>query len=510
MPGHRARRTCRPARSGAQLPWISDRTVTVVAASGATYIRAMGWPTWVAVAMLSGCWAPAPGAARTGSPSAGAAPRGSSGPWQLSTRDLVNVIDRRVIVWDRDWHGGSGGLAEVSAIDGAPLRTRSIAGVTDDDGDLRLWQAVPGGYLAFWDSPALIREHGDALALTWTAPVSTWTTEHVVLGGTAIFVCESAGFGLGPLCDGADAAVVGLALDDGREAWRATLPAGTEDVAVSSDGELVYVTWSEPDPARRIRALEPATGRARWTYDLAASPGALAVAHEIAVAAIGGELHFIDCADGRERAQVALGHPEVYPALAIDRDRAYVAHGDAVIALTLATGQTLWRAPVALDGGPRLAISGGDVVVSTAAATVLALDRASGDRRWEVGLGIHPLALIATGAAVVGIGPDGAAGFGLPVSAPVEAARLRGRVVAGLCGALDGAIVTVGGTRVPLDATGQYSAHVTARGFVTISAAPAQPSSLSAPSTAVVRLDGRRDYRVPDLTSGRCTEDTED
>src|SRR5262249_28551232 len=162
-----------------------------------------------------------------GSPSIGSSRR-SAGPWQLSTRELIDVTDRRVIVWDRDWDDGRGGVAEVSAIDGAPLRTRSITGLARNGG-LRMWQAVPGGYLAFWARPVLTREPGDALALAWPAPAGTWTTEHVVLGGAVIFGC-----------DGDGAAVIRLALDAGRETWRAALPAGTRDVAVSSDGALVY------------------------------------------------------------------------------------------------------------------------------------------------------------------------------------------------------------------------------------------------------------------------------
>jgi hypothetical protein len=421
-----------------------------------------------------------------------------TGPWQLATADLVGVVDRRVITWDRAWDDGRGGLAESSAIDGNSLRTRTISGLARNGG-LRLWQPVPGGYLAFWDSPAFVTEHGDELALSWSARPGDWSTEHVVIGGAAIFGCTRAGAG-----------VVRIALDDGHEAWRVPLPPGIQDVTIDTDDQLVYATWSEPDagaPARRIRAIEPATGRTVWTHDFATRPGALVVANGIIVAALGGELHFIDGASGRVRAEVALGHPEVYPAVRIDRGHVYAAHGDTVTAFTLATGQPLWHAAVALDGGPRLAIAGDQLVVSTAAGTALALDRSSGERRWEIGLGMHPHALVSTAAALVGLGPDGATGFGLPVSFPAESARLHGRIVPGGCGAVDAAIVAVGDTRVTLDAGGRYRVHITARGIVTVTVTTAHPSSLATPSIATVRLDGRGEYRVPDLTPGRCDQE---
>jgi len=447
----------------------------------------MGRATWVAIAMIS-C-GPTPPPPPLSAPLA--APRGSAEPWQRASGDVIDVVDRRVISWDRH----ANGLAETSAIDGAPIQTRAIAGLAKNGG-LRLWRAVPGGYLAFWDSPAVIAERNGALALVWSAPAGDWSTEHAVIDGAAIFARTRASAG-----------IVRLALVDGHEVWRAALPAGTDEVALDSDGQLIYAAWSEPAAARRVRALDPATGRTVWTYDFAARPAALAVSHGIVVAALGGELHVVDGATGQLRAEVALGHPEAYPALRIDRGQIYTAYDDAVRAFTLSSGQALWWAPVALDGGPRLAIAGDDVVVATAASTLVGLGRASGERHWEIGVGLHPNAVIATAAAVVALGSDGAAGFGLPVRVPSESARLRGRIVPGGCGALGDAIVTVGDTRAALDRAGAYRARITARGIVTVTATTAHPSSLAAPSTTTVRLDGRGDYRVADLTPGRCAQE---
>jgi len=365
-----------------------------------------------------------------------------------------------------------------------------------------MWQPVPGGYLAFWDGPAFVAERGDTLALAWSAPGDDWFSDRVIIDGAVILGGARAA-----------AAIVRLALSDGHEQWRVPLVPGSQDITVDTDGQLVYATWSEPAPGaptptvaipRRIRALELATGRTLWSHDFAAAPGALAAGRGTIVAAIDGDLRFIDGATGRLLAQVRLGSSSIYPGLLVDRDRVFAALGDSVTAFTLATGKLLWRASVKLDGGPRLALAGADLVVSTAAGILVAVDRAMGERRWEIGLGLRPDAIIATPAALVALAAGHAAGVGLPLSIPVESARLRGRVVPGDCGPVADAIVMVGATRVPLDASGHYDASIVARGIVTVAVTTAQPSSLSGASVATVHLDGRGDYRVPDLTPGRC------
>jgi outer membrane protein assembly factor BamB len=454
----------------------------------------MGRAMLIAITMIGCRPPPAPAVSNT------ATSHAIEGPWLLAAGDLVDVIDDRVITWDRTWDAGRGGLAEASALDGTHLRTRTIAGLTINGG-LRMWRPVAGGYLAFWDGPAFVAEHGDALALGWRAPGDDWFDAQVIVDGSVIVAGARARAG-----------VVRLALGDGHEQWRAPLAAGAQDVALSSDGAVVYASWREPDPgatggasARRVRALELATGRTSWTHDFTAEPGALAVAHGMIVAAIGGDLHVIDGATGQVRAQVPLGAANVYPAVRIDRDRVFVALGDRVTALALATGATLWRAPVALDGGPRLTVAGSDLVVSTASGTVLALARDSGERRWEIGIGLAPAALVATSAALVAHGHGRVVGFKLPPAIRSEAARLHGRVIGNACGPIDGAIVRVGGTQVAVDSTGHYHAEIVARGIVTVSVTAARlMSSSGAPSVATIRLDGRGRYEVPDLAPSQC------
>jgi hypothetical protein len=154
-----------------------------------------------------------------------------------------------VILWDRGWSSGRGGLAEYSVSAGAHVRTRTIDGLAMNGG-LRMWQPVAGGYLAFWDGRALVATQDDRLALRWRAPGDDWFESHAVVGDGVVFGSGRAG-----------ASVVRLALGDGHEQWRVALGAGGQDVVISEDGAAVYASWRAPVGARRIRALEPATGR---------------------------------------------------------------------------------------------------------------------------------------------------------------------------------------------------------------------------------------------------------
>ena len=92
--------------------------------------------------------------------------------------------------------------------------TRHDAGHDPDglriNGVPEYWEAVPGGYLAQWDAPTLVRERGDQLAVAWTGAGDDWFDSHAVVDDGLVI-----GLGRG------SAAVVRLALTSGREQWRA-------------------------------------------------------------------------------------------------------------------------------------------------------------------------------------------------------------------------------------------------------------------------------------------------
>lgn len=431
----------------------------------------------------------------------------SAGPWQVALgEDIVGVEGDRMFVWDR---AGAGGIAERSALDGSHLRTRTIAGL-NINGAPRMWRAVAGGWLAGWDAPTFIREVDGALAVGWIAAGTDWIGEAVVIGETALAVESRARAGL-----------VHLALTDGRVLWRTPLPPWLALEAVFHDDSQVYVAMQvyderAPTPRvavpMRVAAFERATGRAGWTVDFPESPGGVVASRGTVVAAVGGELHFIDGASGKVTRRVAMGRPNIYPRMRVVGERVIVAlHGatSAVTSFDVRSGARQWSTELPLDGGPELAALDDVVFVTTAGLSVAALDVNSGAIRWDVGVGVDGHRLYASPAAVVVASSGGAGGFALPVTGEEEEAKIRGRVVAVECGTLADAAVQVGGRAAAVAADGTFSAKVRARGVVVVRGAGAsglgrRDGGPPLRSSASVRLDGSGAYVVPDLTLSRC------
>lgn len=427
-------------------------------------------------------------------------PRGPGGSivWELATELPIGVDGDRVLVWDR----ARGGLAEHAAADGAHVRTRPIAGLPAG-GTIGWWERAPGGYLALGDAAGAgramyVRERGDALAVAWTVPDDERVLGHEVLD-------DAIAFGVA----GAQPAVVTRALADGRVRWRAKLPPHVRELRVSRDraAGVVYALWSErdpdapwppPPPVQRVRALDAATGATRWTLALDVRPEAIDVARGTVVAAYPEAIHFLDGASGAIRAEIPLLEP-MDVQLRLDGDQAFVAVDRGVAAFELATGALQWRAPATLMV-PTLHVSGDEVIVTTPIHTALAFARDTGERRWHVGLGARPLRVEASRDALIAFGRAGLTGFALPPIMPEETARIRGRVVAGTCGALARPQAIVAGASVPVAADGTYATEVTARGLVAIEVLDDNSLRGSIDSaTAAVRLDGRGEYVVPDL-----------
>jgi outer membrane protein assembly factor BamB len=431
----------------------------------------------------------------------------SEGPWTLDLADgVAGLVGERVFAWDRGW-GDAGGIAEYGARDGQLVRTRALEG-HHINGAPSFWEAVPGGYLAAWDAPTFLREEADRLSVGWTGAGSDWFDSHVVVDGSLV-IGQSRG----------SAAVVRLALQDGRELWRAPLVAWSQDITVTVDGgavdrSAVYATWQEYDPEaptptmtipRRVRAYDLATGAARWTFDFSAEPDGLVVRDGVIVAVQDGALLFIDGATGTVRVRPALR--PLNGRLLADEDQVIALDEGEIVAFELATGRERWRTQAPFTGRPTLTRWAESVLVSTIAGKVVALDRRTGALQWSVGLGVEPYRAWASEAALL-VSGAGVAGMALPPTAAPESARLHGRVIEGGCGAVATAVVTIDGQRVPVSADGAYTADLVGSGLVVVHVSPDR-SGLDEESriravTAVVRLTGRGDYAVPDLPVGEC------
>jgi len=426
-------------------------------------------------------------------------------PWRQGVPEgVVGVAGDRLFAWDRAFAGGAGGIAERDLADGRLLRTRSIAGLRIN-GVPEYWEPVPGGFLAQWDGPTLVRAVGDRLEVAWVGAGDDWFASHAIVDDALVI-----GLGRG------GAAVARLDLATGRERWRAPLVAWSQDVTIAADRASVYATWQEYDPQaptptviipRRVRAYEFATGRARWTYDLRVEPDRLVVHADTVAIAWNDRLELIDGPTGARRATLPLA--PINAALLADDDQVIAIDADAVVAVELATGRERWRVAAAFDGRPLLARAGADVLVTLAGGQLQAIDRGAGTVRWTLGLGGDPYRLWATASAVVADAGGDAAGTLLPPSAPDEDAELVGRVVEGGCGPARGARVRIAGAEVPVGADGRFVARRAARGFVRVEVEPDLDGAIvwegrARPTVVVVPLVGHGRYDVGELTAGTC------
>jgi outer membrane protein assembly factor BamB len=369
---------------------------------------------------------------------------------------------------------------------------------------------VRGGWRGGWDAPTLIREVDGALSVGWIAAGTDWIGEAVVTGETAFAVETRARAGL-----------VHLALADGSVLWRTPLPPWLALEGVFYDDSQVYVAMQvydehAPTPRvavpMRVAAFERATGRAGWTVDFPEHPGGVVASRGTVVAAVGGELRFIEGSSGEVLRRVAMGPPNIYPRMRVVGERVIVAlHGapSAVTSFDVSSGARQWSTELPLDGGPELAAHGDMVFVTTAGLSVAALDVNSGAVRWDMGVGVDGHRLYAGAAAVVVAGSGAAGGFALPVTGEAEEATVRGRVVEVECGTLADAAVQVGGTGVRVAADGTFAAEIRARGVVVVRGAGSlgmgrRDGGEPLRASASVRLDGSGDYVVPDLTLSRC------
>ena len=183
----------------------------------------------------------------------------------------------------------------------------------------------------------------------WTQKIDTPGQPRLVAAATFVLLADDAG-------------VSARSIEDGREVWRAALPARLTPVVV---GPLVVVA-----SGGKLHALDLPTGQPRWTIDLAAEPDALAWHSARLVAVAGTDM----------RAWQADGQP------AWQRDL-----GARLLAPTASEAETIFAALA----GPRL----------------VALDAATGAERWAVTLMSSPASILATRGRVYFVGTDSVYAF---------------------------------------------------------------------------------------------------
>ena len=438
-------------------------------------------------------------------PRVGAAPANNPAPWS-EAGEFVAMIGDTLYEWNRD---GDGAIAERSAIDGSPRRRRPIARL-HINGAPQSWEAIPGGYLAAWDAPTVIREAKDgSLSVGWVAKGGDWWNGTQVVVGSSVIAAQSR-----------DAsAIVRLSLADGHVEWRTVLSKWSQGLELEVDDKYVYVTHTEysqtvPTPTitipRRVIAFALATGRQAWHVDFTSEPEGMATSNGTIAAVFDHELRFIDGATGNVIARVPTEHGESNNRMRIADGTVYVTSNAGAKAFELATGNLRWHTALALDGGGSPVVFGDTLFVAGVGATIAAIDTSTGRLRWSIGVGIGGFGLWASATAVVLHTSNSAAGFGLQPSAPIERATFYGRVVAVECGNVDDAQVSVGATTVHVDQHGNFNVAIEARGIVVVEG-PGEfilrrgDAPLNKVASVSIPLTGQHVYHVRDLTFSDCS-----
>ncbi|MFO0552235.1 MAG: PQQ-binding-like beta-propeller repeat protein [Polyangiaceae bacterium] len=419
-------------------------------------------------------------------------------PWTRQ-ETAIGLGGDRVFFWDRE----RAGVRDCSAADGEQCRVRPITDL-HINGEPSYWLPVRGGFVAQWDSPVWVRDAGATLSVGWRAPDGRWW-------GPPVFRGESMIIGrYRP-----QSSLVSLSLRDGSVEWAVDLPMEAQSVTLHPDGDVVYVEWTEYSPTAptpqvivplRVRAFDVrGPAKALWTVDFAETPGRVAAARGVVLAAEGGDLHFIDGATGRTLRRLHAGRPNIYPVMLAHDGVVYVALNDELTAYSITTGEAAWRTPLAMGSGPELAIdeARGHILVTLENAGVTALSLADGARAWSLGLGLGGYRLWTSDAAAV-LSGGATAGFALPVQSRSRAVTVYGHVTKVACGNFEDIFVYVGETKVKVDSTGAYSAEVEASSPLIVSL-PSFARGFPGPAPLrIVLRDGQDRYQAPNLEADLC------
>jgi outer membrane protein assembly factor BamB len=202
--------------------------------------------------------------------------------------------------------------------------------------------------------------------------------------------------------------LVAVTIATGREAWRG--PATAQSAAVAADGGTAFVLGEDA----RFHALDAATGREKWSEPFpvrgscpsvpVARDGTVYVTRNVVVTAGDANrpadyhrhLVALDASTGTERWRYPAS-PAGAPAMCVDRailtaDTYFAVSEQTLYAISLTTGREIWppvevRAPI--DGRERAVglaglVDAGAVLVGVTPVSVIAFDKATGRRAWQV------------------------------------------------------------------------------------------------------------------------------
>jgi outer membrane protein assembly factor BamB len=243
----------------------------------------------------------------------------------------------------------------------------------------------------------------DAVAgtLKWTfRPTGTASGNPFVATAPAV----SGGIAIVPMGN----TLVAVTIATGREAWRG--PATALQAAVAADGGLAFVLGEDAN----FHALDAATGREKWAQPFpsrgscASAPvaraGTVYVSRNVVVrpadanrsAEYFRHLVALDASTGEERwrypASPAGAAPMCVEQAIVSGDSYFAVSDQTLYAINLTTGRNIWppvevRAPI--DGRERAVglaglVDAGDVLVGVTPVSLIAFDKTTGRRAWDL------------------------------------------------------------------------------------------------------------------------------
>lgn len=202
--------------------------------------------------------------------------------------------------------------------------------------------------------------------------------------------------------------LVAVTIATGREAWRGLQTA--RSAAVAADGGMAFVLGEDA----QFHALDAATGRETWAvpFPSRGSCDSVPVARDDAVyvsrnvvvtpgdanrpAEYYRQLVALDASTGQERwrypASRASGPPVCVESAIVTADGYFAVSDERLYAINPATGRDLWppvEVRALIDGRERVVglaglVDAGAVLVGVTPASVIAFDKATGRRAWEI------------------------------------------------------------------------------------------------------------------------------
>jgi outer membrane protein assembly factor BamB len=300
--------------------------------------------------------------------------------------------------------GGAVTLAQ-TAPSIAPLRTAPIEKFTVNPG-FRDWAptVLAGTTLIGGNSS----NRGGLFAVDTVAGKLKWSFRPTGTASGNPFVATapavSGGIAIAPMGN----TLVAVTIATGREAWRG--PATAQSAAVAADGGLAFVLGEDAN----FHALDAATGREKWAVPFpsrgscnsvpVARGGSVFVSRNVVVRAGDANraaeyyrhLVALDASTGEERWRYPAS-PAGTVGMCVDQaivtgDTYFAVSGQTLYAINLTPGRDLWppvevRAPI--DGRERAVglaglVDAGAVLVGVTPVSLMAFDKATGRRAWEV------------------------------------------------------------------------------------------------------------------------------